>query len=509
MRSGADGAALMPTSVAETRKARVALLVILLLAAATKLAVLATIGPWFQFDSGGYEAVADAIRRGMAFHPFDFSASALPNLIFRPIGYPAVLAGAQLLSATHWPSIVVIAQGVSTLLIGGMIFVVLRRVFAAIAVPAIVTVLYLFSGSLLLDNTILSDSLYSSLFTFVLFALIGDLVGCWTCGLLAIAGLGVLWGASLLFRDSGLYFIYLPLVLLGLRSWRNKDWARGGAAIACFGIVVAAIIGLYVAGNWHRTGIAFFSITGVANWLRPVFDIAQFHYADPFQGSDAISAVMRGRPQVYDFPAQLQFLDALHAQCNCTPVDLNRIAFHKYLVTVLQHPFAYLAVVWHNFNYLGLGSLLADPAATINQFVQLGSPIGHRIIPGLSIRNLVALRADFSVVTLLLMVVATISTTVSTVLFSAFVFVIPYSAVRAWRDRLVVDTPLVVAGFAWFGFMSFSLAFSMVHYEARHALPVLPLGMTGIGYIIWCAEQRRQNGMAWSNIFMVPARPRR
>ena len=468
------------------RVGKCSLFAILASAAVVKVALLFAVGPSIQPDSPAYISYADSILSGAAFHPFDFNHSgALPELAFRMAGYPLLIAGSKLLSALYWPDLLVLIQGLATLLTVAVVFVVIRCAFHTKWIPCLVAILYLFSESLLWDNAIVSDSLYSSFFTIVIFMLLGDFVGSWRLSQLSVFGLGGVWGLSLLFRDSGTYFTILPLLLLFMNALRNKSGGWNIALLlASFLLPVCCIVASYVAFNWYRTGVAFFGITGVANWLRPVFDMAALHYAQPFQGHDIVSEAMSGRPSVYDFPAQVQFLNALQERCDCDPVKLQAIVFHKYLATIHAHPFAYLAVVCHNFNFLGLGSLLADPIFTLNQFLELGTRVGRRIIPGLSMRQLAELRTNFSIGELLAMLVATISTTISTVLFISFVLGVPWLAFRTWRKRTVANSELIVACFAWVGFMGFSIAFSMVHYEARHALPILCLGMMGIGYAI-------------------------
>lgn len=295
-----------------------------------------------------------------------------------------------------------------------------------------------------------------------------------------------------MFRDSGLYFTYLPLLLLGaiVRRERKKSW-RSFIPIVEFALPVAFIVAGYTTFNWYRTGVAFFGLTGVANWLRPVFDMARYGYAHPFRGNDIVSAVMRDQPHAYGFIAQLKFPKILHRRCTCNPIVMQSIVFHKYLVTVFRHPFAYLAVIWRNFNYLGLSSLLADPVSTADKFAVFGIPGGHHIFPGLSMRHLVVLYRHFSFAYLAFMILATISKTVSAVLFTVFVLGVPYFAYKTWRTHQNFDVPLRLACFCWFGFMTFSLAFSMIHYEARHALPILPLGMTGVAYGLWHLRGRR------------------
>src|SRR6202022_662750 len=66
--------------------------------------------------------------------------------------------------------------------------------------------------------------------------------------------------------------------------------------------------------------------------------------------------------------------------------------------------------------------------------------------------------------------------------FSLFLFGIPYLVGRAMRRHEPIPPVLAVVAFLWFTFLSVSVAFSLVHYEARHALPIFPAGCIGLVY---------------------------
>jgi hypothetical protein len=95
---------------------------------------------------------------------------------------------------------------------------------------------------------------------------------------------------------------------------------------------------------------------------------------------------------------------------------------------------------------------------------------------------LLDLQRQFSAVILLLMLLNALSTAAATVLFSLFLFGIPIMMVCALRRCESIPLSLAIVGFLWFAFVSVSIAFSLVHYEARHALPVFPAGCIGIVY---------------------------
>ena len=455
------------------------------LALLTRLGLLMWIGPSVFPDSAGYQTYAAAIlSHGAAFAPLPWGSEAVPLVIFRPAGYPLILAGAAWLWPGHSATLVVLVQAALTGLVLWLIVRVAGPLLGSHRAALAAGALYAVSESLLWDNAILPDSLYASLFLVVLFALAGHLLGTWRLRLPHILGLAALWGSSLSLRDNGLYFTILPLLLCLAIAAATPGRRLIRAAIPLgFSAVTAGFVVATVLLNQHRTGEAFFSITGLENWLRPAFDIARYHYAAPFVGDDPLDRLARAMPD-YGFPSQIGFLVALHAACRCSPTAMQAMVFAKFLAVVLRHPLAYLLVVIHNFDFSGQAELIADPVATVNQLVQLGMPGGARIVPGLSLRSLTALARHFSLLPLLLTVLSAAAATVAIALFSLFLFGVPGLVLRAWRSRQPVTRQLALVGFLWLCFLVVSGAFSLVHYEARHALPVLPAGIIGALYVV-------------------------
>jgi hypothetical protein len=402
--------------------------------------------------------------------------------VFRLPGYPLILTGAKLVSPTHYAFVAVIFQCVLNLAATYLIFRVTERLLQSRGAALLVAALYIFSGSMLWDNSILSDSTYGSLFNIVVFGLLGHLIGCWRLTFASSAGLAAVWGYSFLTRDSGLYFTVFPIMLtiaIAIRSEGRFVFRIGHFLV--FALVTGAMMSGYVMLNHYRTGEAFFSITGLENWLRPVFDIARYGYAQPFIGEDLISRTVRETMTDYRFEAQQQFIRTLHDRCQCTPTQEQSLIFAKYLWTICHYPIAYLHVVFRNLNYVV--SLIADPVETINQFVQLGTPFG-RIFPGLSLRSLMMLTHNFSITTFVQMLLEVISTTISAIALLLFVFGIPMIILRKWRAVEPIDTNLAVTGVLWLAFLTMSLAFSMVHIEPRHVLPVLPAALVCVVYTL-------------------------
>jgi hypothetical protein len=466
--------------------------------AVAKLVILVANGPSLLPDSDVYIVYADAILdHARGFAPVEWGAEAVPIFIFRPAGYPLVLAGAKLISPASYAVVVVIVQGVVNCIAIGLMFVVATRLLRSSRAALLAVLLYAASSSALWDNAILSDSLYASLWNIVVFALLGHLLGCWRLSLGQTLGLGILWGFSLWLRDVGIYFTLLPVLLFLLIAVRERD--RRLAAFArpfLFLAVVTGMAGSAVLLNYHRTGEPFFSITGLGNWLRPVFDMAQDGYAQPFADDELVSSTVHETMTDYTFASQLAFLDELNKRCRCTPTQMQSLVFAEYLSAVEHHPVAYARVVARNFNYFALGELVADPVATIDQFFELGTSKPEWRIPGLSLRNLAALRRHFSLTMLLLMLLSAVAEIVSAIVFTAYLFGTPYFLVRAIHRQQALTGEWVAVAFLWFSFVGVSLAFALVHYEARHALPLFPAAAIGIVYVALRAPENWLPGAA-------------
>jgi hypothetical protein len=172
----------------------------------------------------------------------------------------------------------------------------------------------------------------------------------------------------------------------------------------------------------------------------------------------------------------------LHDRCQCTPTQEQSLIFAKYLSAICHYPIAYLRVVFVNFRRLD--SLIADPGATINQFVELKHAPSGRIVRESSLKDVMMLAHNFSVATFIPLFVVAISKIISTIALSLFVLGIPIIILWEWRAKTPFNDSLAVTSFLWLVFMSVSLAFSMVHIEMRHALPVLPAALVCVMYTL-------------------------
>jgi hypothetical protein len=436
-------------------------------AALAKLGLLLRFGALPSDDTAAYVRLAEALRHD----PLIWSSvpgwhsQALPLYAFRPYGYPALIALAQIVAGSRFGVLLVLAQIALSLLVGSMLFDrCLQATPRARWIAGTAVGFYFCSVTLLWDQSILSDSLFSSLFNIVILTLAAGRTR--RVGTMALLGLA--WSGALLLREVGLYLTIVPLALCFMLP-RAGRWQRITALLA----PILVVTSLYAAWNQQRTGTAFLSITGVANYLRPSFDLTTMGLATPFDGDDPLSRIVRLHPDEYGFPDQLLLLQQIHDGLDLdSPLALQTLEFRYYRSMITRFPVAYGRYVAGHLEPSNLGALLFDPISSLNDYFQLGVPPYRRVIPGTgwkSFRNLyrggdigglaVAL---VSLVMLILATLAWVATAIGTAWF----------AVRYWPDP---QARLAVAMLA--SFLAVVGFYALVHTESRLMMPAIPAGL--------------------------------
>jgi hypothetical protein len=445
---------------------------VLVVFTALKLTIMCYYGPFEAPDSGPYRLVADAIRHNPTFwnHVPDWTTAALPTVVFRPIGYPLLLASLNSDIAT------ILCQIAISLAVSILLCRLIYEATASARLAGIAGAFYLGGYSLLIDNSVLSDSLYAGIFNVVVLAMMRAAYRRQAIAIYSAGLLGVAWGYSIWTRENGLFLTIIPLALL-FDCWlvipaAGRRWTVRLLFPVTFLAPVVVMVGMYVAWNAHRTGQAFLGITGAANYLRPVFDIAKAGYADPFDDSSALSTTVKATMKDFDFPEQLLLLQRLHDQTGVSPLALQTLALDKLIDTVLTHPLAYGRVVMRNIEPSSYGALLFDPIFTINDFFQLCIPPYQRVVPGSGLKSWKSLIATRNWPGMGLAGASAIATVGSTVAFLLVLFGLPTLALRR---KLTPELALALKSLAIF--VVVAIAFGLIHTEARHMLPVIPAAL--------------------------------
>jgi hypothetical protein len=460
---------------------------ILLLGLICKLAILAIYGPFSSGETGGYTRVAAAILSDPTFFSKvpDWSTSALPLFAFRPIGYPLVIALADSLAGSDSTYLVVTLQILLSVYIAGLLFDVTALLTQSARWAALATTLYFLSGTTLWDNDILCDSLYASLFNIVILHLVITFLHHKTRSTNHLLALGAVWSCSILVRDNGLYFTIIPLLILLLRH-RIAYRSLRKATMQCgvFALPVLLVVGTCAGWNAYRTGYAFISLTGVANYLHPAFDIERFGYADPFRGTTVLDRIVKSSMRHYDYAEQAGLMQNLHDTLGLTsPMQLQSIVLAKFISTIEDFPVAYTKYVTGNLNPIVMGDALFNPLFNYNQFFQLGAPPRQRIIPGLRWKEIRSLSATHGYASIALAAAAAILSTAACIAWLLTLASVPIIVFNQHRRQQPLIQEVVAAAILLATFVSVAGLYALVHLEARYLLVIIPEGLAAAAFV--------------------------
>lgn len=495
-------------------------LIALALVFAFKIVLSLSVAPAIWPDSALYGVFTDALldpARSWLLNE-EWGKVASPGLFLRTGGYPLVLAAARVVGGDAAPTLTLVFQTLlscATLLVAYRLYAFLDRRFAWRLAFLLFTA---FSLSLLFDVSLLSDSLYASLFLFGVLPWIGCLIGAWRGRWWWWPLMGFGWGWSIWTRDAGLYFTLLPILfglVLAVRAFRASPngpsegrWAALSwlIAVALFVGPVVGMVAAYRAWNEARTGHAFISIVSQHNWARPVFDMAITGWVDPFAGDDPISRVVRDNHIGYAFPDHLAYVNHLFTVEGMSALEIQRLALAKYLDTVKTFPLAYLAEVIETARLDRVAFTLTDPIYNANAFFQYGPIIGRRVVPGVPdlVRTVKRSGDPVAAIELTFIVAAR---GLSIALFALFALGAPWMAYRAIIRRRPWDAATVAATCCWFGFFLLLGAYALVHFEDRHALPVVPLGVIGVLLAVRELAARREARRAGREVARTMGHP--
>jgi hypothetical protein len=476
---------------------RGAKLLLLGLGACLKFCLLLRYGPLPSDDTVEYAAIAHALLTNpdIVREIPGWSTQAMPMLAFRPYGYPALLALGQLMAGGWAYTVVVVLQLALSLYVGARLFDLALMLGKSTRLAAMATALYILSDTLLWDQSILSDSLYAGCFNLVILTLAECRIAGRTPRRSAAIQMGLIWGASILIREVGLYFTILPLILITLCT------PRRAVTVAAFLLPVMALVGLYAGWNAYRTGGApFVSVTGVANYLRPSFDIARRARVDVFDRPDDPAAVaLRAAPELYVFPAQLTLLQQVHDQLRVpSPLAMERLELGEYLSLFRRHGAAYARYVAANLEPSSFGVMLFDPLSTLNHYFQFGVPPYRRVVPGTGLKSLRDLieQGRFAACGLALLSLGAMLA--ATAIWIGSVGGLPILAIREYRQTRGLRDETIVALSMWFAFAYVAGLYALIHTETRLMLPVFPAGILVAAYVAaWMPARRPASADGW------------
>jgi hypothetical protein len=458
----------------------------LLLLLVLKLAVLAAFGPTIAPDSRDYIDYADQILSG-AFRHVDLVNDALPLTLYRPIGYPAVIAAAKIIAPAHWAWAVILFQFAVSLVATAMVYRLARRFGLGLWLGLGVAAAYATSLQFVVDQAIASDSLCATTFTIA------------ACTLAEVAlrrapplpqvllGVGALIAASFLTRDV-IAFVALGLVPLAAATVRGANgWLRRAAA---FALVFLPLIGTYSGYlEWNRSRVGAAVVTSVAQWslLDPLVRASRY---DPtfFSGDSPIAQVGRRVAKNFTLDESLEANKILHRDYGWNALRIAREVTAAYLRAWLDHPWAMMR---HALSFLSESQLhqAVRPTETVRDLLLWNTGSDHEFARESAVRagNWWMIPA---------VIVHRLCEGISTLVFAAFILITPLRLVREG-----LTAPTAAAGGLWFAYLTCLGLHAAVNVHVRYLLPVLAGSIVvGVVNIVWLVARYRAGRSARASV---------
>jgi len=455
-----------------------------------KFLLIAGLGSVSYPDSSGYTAYADTILSSTSWlRHIDLTKAVMEITAFRVIGYPAILALAKSISPEHFDTVIIVIQTILSLIAAYYVWELTYAFTTSRFLSALSSMIFLSSNSLY-DLSILTDSIYNSLYTILLCLLATKAIKKRTYSIHQLALLGVLGAASVLVRESGLYFLVFLVPLLILQLGKTlPSTKRIVLQVMVFLTPAILVVMLYNGWNYYRSGHAFVTTGAQSAIMTPIVVLGQYG-VDVFEGETPLDQVGRRVVKKYQFkPEVWQINDALFRDYQYTAYDIAVAAKKKFCRCLVRYPrafFLYFAhrmvrVVLTSFSffkeYIHLMDIgMGHPFTTIQQMkgdfaaLYMGLSRGS---PTSALLHMIKKRGYFFTFVLVPLVI--LGCLVSLVLTLPTLVVFPIKVIRGLvRDKhLPFET--VVMLLMWIPYVGMTGLFCLVQWEHRYTIGVAPV----------------------------------
>jgi len=441
-----------------------------------KMAIILILGTVSFEDSGLYVHMGEMILSDPSWlTDGHWGLGLASDRLFRPYGYPLLIAAAKWTGGTHFWSLVALLQVAGSVAALALVGLMAKAFVTRPALWWAVVGLCALSSFQLFDTALLTDSLYASLFIIVMVTLVTATVRGRTLSHGLALMLGIAWALSISLRDVGLYYTILPV------AWLIAGTRKGGKILGlgtAFLLPIVGLVGLTLWWNLYRTGHLFFSLTGTLNWLWPSFNISDQGLGTPFDCADAVCGIVRDHDVGKGMAGVAAVADVLTVDWGLDPIALGKVSFAHFLSVVRTHPFAYLVTIINNMRFDRLADLAFNPLANLNDFIQLGPVIRQRMLPGT--RELFRQIKQGDLATIPLFLTVGIPHLLSWLGLALFLAGAPLVALK----RLGQERRAAAMLGLWITVFIFIGGYSLVHMETRHALPIVPFILVAAAWVV-------------------------
>lgn len=428
---------------------------------AVKLGVLLMFGAATQLDTTDYVRYADAILSG-EFHHVDLAADPMPITLRRPMGYPAVIAAAKIVTGSHWAWAVVLFQYTISLLATAMVYRLGRAFHLGVWLSVGVIAAQATAMQFVVDQAVLSDSLTGSAMTIAICILSLITLRNEPVSLFVYLGAGALIAFAFLMRDVIAYVAVGLVPLAAAAALVERSRLRQLAAGALIFLPLIATDVGYTQWNRVRVGAPVVTSTSQAVLIGALIEAAHFDHSI-FSGSTPIDEV--GRPLLeameagqhgYEYEANV----ALHRDYGWDAVRINHEVTSAYLRAWRDHPRAMIFHIFHHVSETQLHQAVR-PIETVRDVLLWNTGSSHDFGAERAVKSgnwwmIPAVIANW------------LSQTASVLVFLAFFLVTP---IRLVREGWTAETG--VAAGIWCFYLTVGGLYAAVHLEPRYLTPVV------------------------------------
>ncbi|MGE5515453.1 MAG: hypothetical protein ACM31D_06485 [Bacteroidota bacterium] len=437
------------------------------------MVLLAVFGPTWEPDWGSYSSFADTILAGGDWlHDAGLASDAVPLTLFRSIGYPLVVALFRAVlgnGSVHLYAIVLMQIALSlvaTVLVWRLALLLTGCRRAALLASGGHAV----ALTMLYDQSLLSDSLYASLF-----------VICWSVPLIAfaarrpvclatLAGLGLLYGYSCLQRGTGLVFLVLVLPGVVAWAWRGARGFKRAGALVAFLIPMALVTGGDMAWNHSRTGQWIMTTGAQFVMIQPMVKAAGrgFHV---FDGDTPIDALAAKHLRTYDYNEVGPIVDGLFSEYGLNAIQSAELHKQVFVRSWLRHPWAMTHNMLQNFNN-SIFFQFFDPLDSAFFYSRMVT--GDRLFPGFG-AAWASVRGG-NPLPLVAIVAVSLCRAVAYLAFATLLVGGLVTAWRAIRRRGLSEAEWMALGL-WALFFGYTGVLCAIHMVGRFLPAALPAGL--------------------------------
>jgi hypothetical protein len=485
--SAANGSALRTSLSPPLLAAALALLL------ALKLAALVLFGPTIVSDSRDYIGYAEQILSG-AFRHVDLASDAVipyppsdPQLtLYRPIGYPAVVAAAKIIAPAQWATAVILFQFAVSLFATAMVYRLARCFGLGSWLSLGVAAAYATSLQFVVDQAIASDSLCAATMTIAVCILAEVALRRVPPRPALLLAAGALIAISFLIRDVIALEVLGLVPLVAAAALSAKGWPRRAAA---FALALLPLVGTYVGYiEWNRARIGAAMVTTVPQWVLLDALVRASQY-DPtlFSGNSPIDQVGRRVAKNYDLDDSGEANRILHREYGWTAPQIAQEVTRAYFRAWIDHPGAMIRHVLHFQSETQLHQAVR-PTETVRDVLLWNTGSDHEFGREAAVRA-----GNWWMVPAVIL--HRLFEAISTLVFAAFLLVTP---LRLVREGVTAQT--ATSAGLWVAYLTCLTMHAAVSLQPRYLLPFLAGSIVvGVVNIVWLVARYRARSVRASS----------